>query len=79
MRAPDKTRSEGIKPVAGTKGCQLHHVGTLVSGRMHVAHDDGTESEIRAGEAHVIEPGYDALVVGYEFDSSSDANLAAKS
>ena len=69
--------SECIKPVAGTDSCQLHHVGTLVSGRMHVVHDDGNETDIGAGEAYLIEPGHDAWVVGdepvvgYEFDSSS--------
>ena len=33
---------------------------------MHVVHDDGTEQEIRAGQADVIEPGHDAWVVGDE-------------
>ena len=63
-----------IKPVAGTDSCQLHHVGVIQSGTMHVAHDDGTEQDIRAGQAYVIEPGHDAWVVGdepvvgFEFD-----------
>jgi len=41
---------------------------------MHVAHDDGTEQDIRAGQAYVIEPEHDAWVVGdepvvgFEFD-----------
>ena len=34
--------------------------------RMHVRHEDGTEGEIGAGEAYVIEPGHDAWVVGDE-------------
>jgi len=44
---------------------------------MRVAHDDGTEVEIGAGQAYVIEPGHDAWVVGdepfigYEFDSQA--------
>jgi hypothetical protein len=33
---------------------------------MHVAHDDGTELELGAGEAYLIEPGHDAWVVGDE-------------
>lgn len=50
-------------------------MGVILSGTMHVAHEDGTEQEIAAGEAYVIEPGHDAWVVGdeklvgYEFDS----------
>ena len=50
--------SECIKPVVGGDSGQLHHVGYLQSGRMHVTHDDGSESEIEAGKAYVIEPGH---------------------
>src|SRR5882757_690649 len=69
--------SECIKPVAGTESCQSHHVGTAVSGRMHVEHEDGSALEIGPGDAYVIEPGHDAWVVGsepfvgYEFDSKA--------
>src|SRR5262249_17690599 len=58
--------SECIKPVVGGDSCQMHHVGLLQSGAMHVAHNDGTEQEISAGQAYVIEPGHDAWVVGDE-------------
>jgi hypothetical protein len=74
--------SECIKPIAGTTSCQVHHVGTVISGRMHVEHDDGTTVEIGPGEAYVIEPGHDAWVlgdeplVGYEFDSQAAATFA---
>jgi len=67
--------SECISPVVGGDRCQLHHVGVVVSGTLHVAHDDGTAQDIGAGNAYVIEPGHDAWVVGdepvvgYEFDS----------
>src|ERR1700749_790639 len=54
--------SECVKPVAGTETCQARHVGLVQSGRMLVAHDDGTELEIGAGDAYVIEPGHDAWV-----------------
>jgi uncharacterized cupin superfamily protein len=49
---------------------------------MHVVHDDGTEQEIRAGQAYVIEPGHDAwvvgdeAVVGFEFDSRTAEEYA---
>jgi hypothetical protein len=59
--------SESVKPVVGTESCQVRHVGVVQSGRMHVAHEDGTEGEVGPGEAaYVIEPGHDAWVVGDE-------------
>jgi hypothetical protein len=74
--------SECVKPVVGGDRCQAHHVGLLQSGTMHVVHDDGTEQEIRAGQAYVIEPGHDAwvvgdeAVVGFEFDSRTAEEYA---
>jgi hypothetical protein len=68
--------SECIKPVVGTESCQLEHVGYAVSGRLHVSHEDGTDSDISAGDAYVIAPGHDAWVdgdepfVGVEFKSA---------
>jgi hypothetical protein len=58
--------SECVKPVAGTDSCQVLHVGIVQSGRLHIAHEDGTEVEIAPGDAYVIEPGHDAWVVGDE-------------
>jgi hypothetical protein len=49
---------------------------------MHVVHDDGSEQEIGAGQAYVIEPGHDAWVVGdepvvgFEFDSRTAEEYA---
>ncbi len=74
--------SECIKPVVNTASCELHHEGTVATGRMHVRHDDGTEIEIGPGDAYVIEPGHDAWVVGsevfvgYEFDSKAAETFA---
>jgi hypothetical protein len=74
--------SECIKPVVGTESCQVHHVGVVQSGRMHVTHQDGTEQDLAAGDAYVIEPGHDAWVVGdesfvgFEFDSRSAEEFA---
>jgi hypothetical protein len=74
--------SECIKPVAGTDSCQVHHVGVMVSGTLHVAHEDGTEHDISAGQAYVIEPGHDPWVVGdetavgYEFDAKAAEDYA---
>lgn len=68
--------SESVKPVVGTDSCQVRHVGTIVSGRLHVIHDDGSEVEAGPGGVYVIEPGHDAWAVGteavvaYEFESA---------
>jgi hypothetical protein len=74
--------SECVKPVVGTEKCQVRHVGVVHSGRMHVSHEDGTDGEIGAGDAYVIEPGHDAWVVGnetfvgFEFESKAAAEYA---
>jgi hypothetical protein len=74
--------SECIKPIVKTESCQIHHEGTLLSGQMHVHHDDGTEIDIGPGDAYVIEPGHDAWVtgsepaVGFEFDSKAAETFA---
>ena len=74
--------SECIKPVVGTDSCQARHVGTVVSGRLHVAHEDGTEGDVGPGDVYVIEPGHDAWVLGdepfvaYEFESKTASDYA---
>ena len=77
--------SECIKPVVGGDSCQTRHVGATASGRLHVAHNDGTEVDLGAGDAYVIEPGHDAWVVGdapfvaYEFESKTAETYARPS
>jgi hypothetical protein len=74
--------SDCIKPVVGTESCQARHVGIVQSGAMHVVHDDGTEVDLTAGDAYVIEPGHDAWItgsdpfVGFEFESRSAEEYA---
>ena len=58
--------SESVKPIAKTDSCQVSHVGYMVSGRMKVVMDDGTEIEAGPGDALVIPPGHDAWIVGDE-------------
>jgi mannose-6-phosphate isomerase-like protein (cupin superfamily) len=58
--------SEDIKPIVGTDSCQFHHYGVLLSGRMKVVADDGSEMEIGPNDAYIIPPGHDAWVVGDE-------------
>jgi hypothetical protein len=64
--APGWRWSTNVKPIAKTESCNVHHVGYLLSGTLRVASDDGTEAEIRAGEAYEILPGHDGWVVGDE-------------
>src|SRR4051794_6314239 len=74
--------SDCVKPVAGTDSCQLRHVGVVGSGSLVGKHEDGTEVELSAGDADVIEPGPGARVsgdeqfVGYEFESRAAAAYA---
>ena len=58
--------STNVKPLAGTDSCQAAHLGFIMSGRMRVRMDDGTEAEAGPGEAVHIAPGHDAWVVGDE-------------
>jgi quercetin dioxygenase-like cupin family protein len=58
--------SENVKPIAGTDSCQVPHVGYVISGRMHVRMDDGSEQEVGPGDAVTIPPGHDAWIIGDE-------------
>ncbi|MBI4581941.1 MAG: cupin domain-containing protein [Planctomycetes bacterium] len=58
--------SEHMKPIAGTESCPALHTGYVVSGRLRVRMDDGTEGEFGASDAAVVPPGHDAWVVGDE-------------
>jgi hypothetical protein len=58
--------SECIKPVVNTEKCQVDHLGYVVSGRLHVEHEDGTTGEAQPGDVYRIAPGHDAWVVGDE-------------
>jgi len=58
--------SENVKPIAQTDSCQVSHLGYVISGRMRVYMDDGSEQEIGAGDVVAIPPGHDADVPGDE-------------
>jgi hypothetical protein len=73
--------SQDVKPTAGTESCQATHTAVVVSGWLHVRMEDGEECELGPGDAHVVEPGHDAWVVGDEpcvtidFDAASNSAL----
>lgn len=58
--------SEHVRPLAGTDSCQSPHLLYVLSGRMHLRMDDGTEGEAGPNEVVRAEPGHDAWVVGDE-------------
>lgn len=58
--------SEHVKPIAGTDSCQTAHMGYVLSGRMHIKMDDGSEGEVGPGDVVQIDPGHDAWTVGDE-------------
>ncbi len=68
--------SECLKQRAGTDSCQFNHYGYVLSGRLHVRMDDGTEAEVGPGDVFVVPAGHDGWVVGDEafeaLDFSSD-------
>ena len=65
--------SENVKPIAKTDSCQVSHLGYVMSGRMRVFMDDGSEGEVGPGDVLAIPPGHDAEVVGRR--SLRDAGL----
>jgi len=70
------------RQLVGTDSCQVRHVGVVQAGTLHVTHEDGTEEDLDAGEAYVIEPGHDAWVVGddgfvaFEFETRAAPEFA---
>ena len=58
--------SKHVKPIAKTESCQAAHLGYVISGRMKVVMDDGTEQEFGAGDFMSCPPGHDAWIVGDE-------------
>ena len=42
--------SEHVKPLAKTDSCQAAHAGYVLSGRMGIRMDDGTEGEVGPGD-----------------------------
>lgn len=64
--APGWKWSENVKPIAGTHSCEFPHFMYVVSGRMRVVMDDGTEALLGPGDLATVAPGHDAEVIGEE-------------
>jgi ketosteroid isomerase-like protein len=73
--------STDVAPLAGTKSCQVRHLGYVVSGRMQVQMDDGTMTTVEGGDLFDLPAGHDAWVLGSEpcimVDYSADATRYA--
>ncbi|MFC6237000.1 cupin domain-containing protein [Longivirga aurantiaca] len=58
--------SKHVQPIAGTTSCQADHAGYILSGRLAVRMDDGTEETFEPGDVMICPPGHDAWTVGQE-------------
>ena len=58
--------TEHIKPAMNTESCQAAHHQFVISGRMRVVMDDGSQIDLEPGDFAHIPPGHDAWVVGNE-------------
>ena len=74
--------SECVKPIAKTESCQVNHNAYVVSGRMRIRMDDGSETDVGPGDVMVCPPGHDAWILGDEacvmYDFSGAATYAKK-
>jgi quercetin dioxygenase-like cupin family protein len=58
--------STDVKPLAHTGTCQAPHLIYVLSGRIHVVMEDGTENEYGPTDVGVVPPGHDAWTLGNE-------------
>ncbi|HTT85942.1 MAG TPA: cupin domain-containing protein [Acidimicrobiales bacterium] len=58
--------SEHVGPALGTTVCRESHLRYVISGRMAVTMEDGTEVEFAPGDLVSIPPGHDGRTVGDE-------------
>jgi uncharacterized cupin superfamily protein len=58
--------STSVKPIVKTESCQQMHTGYIISGRMRVRMNDGSEFEAGPGDALYVPPGHDAWTIGSE-------------
>jgi quercetin dioxygenase-like cupin family protein len=56
--------SQDVRPISGTESCQVAHYQYVLSGRLMIVMDDGSEMELHPGDVAVIPPGHDAWVIG---------------
>lgn len=63
---PGWTWRKYSQPAVGGESCQEAHRWYVVSGRLGMRMDNGTEAEWSSGEVGEVPPGHDAWVIGEE-------------
>src|SRR5688572_7295804 len=58
--------SEHVKPLVGTELCEARHIGYVISGKMGIRLQNGTEFVCEPGDVVDIPPGHDGWVMGEE-------------
>ena len=61
-----------VKPIVETETCEVHHLGYVMSGHLHVDMDDGASIDLLPGDVFEVPPGHVAYVVGDEPWTSID-------
>jgi mannose-6-phosphate isomerase-like protein (cupin superfamily) len=64
--APGWTWRKYSQPTVGGESCQERHRWYVISGRMGMRMDDGTEPAWSPGDVGEVPPGHDAWVIGDE-------------
>jgi class 3 adenylate cyclase/quercetin dioxygenase-like cupin family protein len=64
--------AEHVKPIVGTATCEVHHLGYVMSGHLHIDMDDGGSIDLTTGDVFEVPPGHVAYVVGDEPWTSID-------
>jgi mannose-6-phosphate isomerase-like protein (cupin superfamily) len=74
--------SESVRPMVNTESCQVQHLMYVISGRLRIVQDDGSQMDLKPGDFASIPPGHDAWVLGEEpfvsVDFSSDMKQYAE-
>jgi quercetin dioxygenase-like cupin family protein len=79
MNSPDETRTfekgklelttfkdKCVKPIVKTNSCEAPHTQYMISGRIKVVMDDGSEEEFGPGDTAIVPPCHNAWVVRNE-------------
>lgn len=53
-----------LGPVVGTEFCEVEHYGYALSGSLRVRHEDGSETQVVAGDVYRIAPRHQGEVAG---------------